>query len=81
MNLSDFEDKPIIGTKRLKPFQRMCSMAGAFAVYEAKQAGLPITSVKDGKIVKEYPDGKVEILGDAHPWVPVKKRVYKLPKV
>jgi hypothetical protein len=55
-------------------------MAGAFAVYEAKQAGLPITSVKDGKIVKEYPDGKVEILGDAHPWVPVKKRVYKLPK-
>ncbi|MDR1444040.1 MAG: hypothetical protein LBI94_04105 [Treponema sp.] len=56
-------------------------MAGAFAIYEAKQAGLPITSAKDGKIVKEYPDGKVEILGDAPPWVPVKKRVYKLPKV
>jgi hypothetical protein len=44
VNLSDFEDKPIIGTDRLEPFQRMCSMAGAFAVYEAKQAGLLITS-------------------------------------
>ncbi|MDR2143684.1 MAG: hypothetical protein LBP29_04880 [Treponema sp.] len=80
MNLSNFEDKLIIGTERYEPFQRMCSMAGAFAVYEAKKAGLPITSAKGGKIVKEYPDGKVEILGDATPWVPVKKRIYRLPK-
>jgi hypothetical protein len=80
VNLSNFEDKPIIGTKRYEPFQRMCSMAGAFAVYEAKQAGLPITSAKNGKIVKEYPNGTVEVLGDAAPWVPVKKRIYKLPK-
>jgi hypothetical protein len=80
MNLSNFEDKPIIGTKRYEPFQRMCSQAGALAVYEAKQAGLPITSVQDDQIVKEYPDGTKEILGAVPADVPVRKHVYRLPK-
>jgi hypothetical protein len=59
----------------------MCSRAGAFAVYEAKKAGLPITSVRDCKIVTVYPDGREEVLGTVPPWVEVKKRVYRLAKV
>jgi hypothetical protein len=81
MDLSNFEDEPIIGTERFEAFQRMCSEAGAFAVYEAKKAGLPITSVQDGSIVREYPDGRKEILGTAPPRVPVTRLVYDLPKL
>jgi hypothetical protein len=80
MDLSNFEDEPIIGTERFEAFQRMCSEAGAFAVYEAKKAGLPITSVQDGSIVTEYPDGRKEILGTVPPRVPVTRLVYDLPR-
>jgi hypothetical protein len=73
------EDKRIIGTPRYAYFQRMCSEAGLFAVKEAKDKGLPITYVKNEEIVKEYADGRKEILGRIEPNVKVKKQVYKIP--
>jgi len=73
------EDKRTIGTPRYVYFQRMCSEAGLFAVKEAKDKGLPITYVENDEIVKEYADGRKEILGRTEPNVKVKKRVYKIP--
>jgi len=73
------EDKRIIGTPRYAYFQQMCSEAGLFAVKEAKDKGLPITYVENEKIIKEYADGRKEILGQIEPNVKVKKRVYKIP--
>ena len=74
------EDKRIIGTPRYASFQRMCNEAGLFAIKEAKDKGLPITYVNENdEIIKEYADGRKEILGRAEPDVKVKKRVYKIP--
>ena len=74
------EDKRIIGTPRYAPFQRMCSEAGLFAIKEAKDKGLPITYVNENyEIIKEYADGRKEILGHVPPNVKVKKRVYRIP--
>jgi DUF438 domain-containing protein len=74
------EDKPIINTKRYAAYQRMVSEAGAFAIHEAKAAGLPLTYVENNRIVKEYADGRKEILGTVKPSVKVTKRVYTIPK-
>jgi len=73
------EDEQIIGTPRYAYFQQMCSEAGLFAVKEARDKGLPITYVENNEIVKEYADGKKEILGKVEPNVKVKKRVYEVP--
>jgi len=72
------EDKRIIGTPRYEYFQRMCSEAGLFAIKEAKDKGLPITYVENNEIVKEYADGRKEILGKIKPRITVEKRVYKI---
>jgi DUF438 domain-containing protein len=72
------EDKRIIGTPRYKYFQQMCSEAGLFAIKEAKDRGLPITYVENEEIVKEYADGRKEILGRIKPRITVKKRVFKI---
>ena len=72
------EDKRTIGTPRYEPFQRMCSEAGLFAIKEAKDRGLPITYVENEEIVKEYADGRKEILGRIEPRVTIKKRVFKI---
>jgi len=78
-NLRKFdEDQLIIGTPRYEYFQQMCSEAGLFAIKEAKDRGLPITYVENDEIVKEYADGRKEILGKIKPRIPVKKRVYKV---
>jgi len=71
------EDKQIIGTPRYKYFQQMCNEAGLFAIKDAKDRGLPITYVENNEIVKEYADGRREILGKIKPRIPVKKRVFK----
>jgi len=71
------EDKQIIGTPRYKYFQQMCNEAGLFAIKEAKDRGLPITYVENNEIVKEYTDGRKEILGKIKPRVPITKRVFK----
>lgn len=72
------EDKQIIGTCRYASFQKMCSNAGLLAIKEAKKRGLPITYVENEKIVKEYSDGKIEILGMIKPNVKVNKWVYTI---
>jgi DUF438 domain-containing protein len=57
----------------------MCSEAGLFAVKAAKDRGLPITYVENDEIIKEYSDGRKEILGRIAPNIKVKKRVFKIP--
>ena len=56
----------------------MCSEAGLFAIKEAKDRGLPITYVENEEIVKEYADGRKEILGRIKPRITVRKRVFKI---
>jgi len=73
------EDRLIIGTPRYAYFQQMCSEAGLFAIKEARDKGLPITYVENNEIVKEYADGRKEILGEIKPRVKVKRRMYKIP--
>ena len=73
------EDEQIIGTPRYIPFQRMCTEAGLFAIKEAKDKGLPITYVENEDIIKEYADGKKEILGRIKPRVKVGQKVFKIP--
>jgi hypothetical protein len=73
------EDKPIINTKRYAAYQRMASEAGAFAIHEARAAGLPITYVENSRIVKEYADGRKEVLGTVEPPVKLIKKVFTLP--
>jgi len=72
------EDAQIIGTPRYKYFQRMCNEAGLFAIKEARDKGLPITYVENCQIVKEYIDGRKEILGTVKPRVKVEQKIIKL---
>jgi hypothetical protein len=72
------EDEQIIGTPRYEYFQQMCREAGLFAIKEAKDKGLPITYVENNEIIKEYSDGRKEVLGKIKPKVKVTKRVYTL---
>jgi hypothetical protein len=58
----------------------MCSEAGAFAVRDAKERGLPVTYVENDQIVKEYIDGRKEILGTVPPRVNVGKKVFIIPE-
>ena len=49
--------------------------AGQKAVALQREHGLPVTYLNDeGKIVRELPDGKIEVLGE------VKKAAFKRPK-
>jgi len=73
------EDKQIIGTKRYASFQQMCSEAGLFAIKEARDRGLPITYVENNEIVKEYSDGRKEVLGKIKPNIKVNQKIYKIP--
>jgi hypothetical protein len=72
------EDEQIIGTPRYESFQNMCSEAGLFAIKEAKDKGLPITYVENDEIIKEYSDGRTEVLGKIKPKVKITKKVYTL---
>jgi hypothetical protein len=72
------EDEQIIGTPRYEFFQQMCNEAGLFAIKEAKDKGLPITYAENNEIIKEYPDGRKEVLGKIKPKVKVTKRVFTL---
>jgi hypothetical protein len=82
MGIKFSEDKPVITSKHFAIFQKMFSDAGAFAVMEAKALGLPITGVVNGEIIKEYADGRKEVLGKAEPWVHIDKKIIRLkPKI
>jgi len=72
------EDKQTIGTKRYAKFQKMCSKAGSLAIKKAQARGLPLTYVENDKIIKEYADGKKEILGKVKPRIKI-SRFYKIP--
>jgi len=72
------EDEQIIGTPRYDAFRQMCNEAGLFAVKEAKDKGLPITYVDNEDIVKEYADGRKEILGKIKPGIKITQREYIL---
>jgi hypothetical protein len=72
------EDEQIIGTPRYEPFQQMCREAGLFAIKEAKDKGLPITYVENDEIIKEYSDGRIEVLGKIKPKVKVDKSVFTI---
>jgi hypothetical protein len=72
------EDEQIIGTPRYETFQQMCREAGLFAIKEAKDRGLPITYVENDEIIKEYADGRIEVLGKVKPKVKVTKKVFTI---
>ena len=72
------EDEQIIGTPRYETFQQMCAEAGLFAIKEAKDKGLPITYVENDEIIKEYADGKKEVLGKVKSKIKADKQVYTI---
>jgi len=72
------EDEQIIGTPRYEYFQQMCREAGLFAIKEAKDRGLPITYVENDEIIKEYADGRIEVLGKVKPKVKVTQKVFTI---
>jgi len=77
MNEKNFdEDEQIIGTSRRESFQQMCAEAGLFAVKKDKDSGLPITYVENDEIIKEYSDGRTEVLGKIKTKVKVIKQEY-----
>ena len=50
-------------SKSRKGKQRLFSQAGMIAVADARNKGLPITYATGDRIVREYPDGTIEVLG------------------
>ncbi|MDR0909104.1 MAG: hypothetical protein LBM77_05000 [Spirochaetaceae bacterium] len=82
MSFRDFEDTQIIGTDRYEAFQRMVSRAGEFAVYETYKAGLPVTGIDEQRrIVKTWPDGRKEILGQLPPAFTPEKTEYDMSEL
>jgi len=61
------DDDLIIGTPRQAEYQRFFSEAGMLAVAENKRLGIPVAYIKDGNVIKEYADGRKEILAKAPP--------------
>jgi|GEM_PF-3356882 len=64
------DDEPIINTPRYEEYQRLFSEAGRLAFLENQRLGIPNCYVEKDQIVKEYPDGRKEILGPARPDIP-----------
>ena len=61
------DDERIINTPRYEEYQRLFSEAGKLAVAENKRLGIPLSYVENDKIIKEYADGRKEILGTVPP--------------
>jgi hypothetical protein len=72
------EDRIITDKVERDARQSIFSAAGRFAVAEAKRHGLPITYTANGRIIKEYADGRQEILGTVKPNVHIPARSIKL---
>ncbi len=70
------DDDLIIGTPRQAEYQRFFSEAGMLAIAENKRLGIPIVYVENDNVIKEYADGRKEILAKARP-----KVVYNGPSV
>lgn|GEM_PF-1594603 len=56
--------KPHICDLSMEERAALFAQAGRDAVARALNAGLPVTGLKDGKIVKRWPDGREEVLKD-----------------
>lgn len=50
-------------SKSQKGKQKLFSQAGMIAVAAARNNGLSITYALENRIVREHPDGKIEVLG------------------
>ncbi len=61
------DDEPIINTPRYEEYQRLFSEAGRLAFLENKRLGIPNCYVENDQIVKEYSDGRKEIIGSVPP--------------
>ncbi|MDR2999842.1 MAG: hypothetical protein LBU89_01140 [Fibromonadaceae bacterium] len=61
------DDDLIIGTPRYEEYQRLFSEAGRLAFLENKRLGIPNAYVENNQVIREYPDGRKEVLGDAPP--------------
>ncbi|MDR0515481.1 MAG: hypothetical protein LBH25_00365 [Fibromonadaceae bacterium] len=61
------DDDLIINTPRYEKYQRLFSEAGKKAFMENKRLGIPNVYVENDNIVKEYSDGRKEIIGTAPP--------------
>jgi len=70
------DDDLIINTPRYEEYQRLFSEAGKLAIMENKRLGIPNVYVEKDQIVKEYADGRKEILGSVPPDI-----VYKGPLI
>jgi hypothetical protein len=56
-----------------------CVMKPVFLQLRKQKTGdFPITYVENEDIIKEYADGRKEILGHIKPNIKLKKRVYKI---
>ena len=58
--------------------QRLFSAAAAAAVREARSQGLPLTGAVGQQIIKEWPDGRKEIIGTCPADVRVTQKTIKL---
>jgi len=70
------EDKLLFRCKDIALYKRMFADAGLHAIHETLAAGLPVTHLEKNQIVKEWPDGRREILGELPPVVPLKRKKY-----
>jgi hypothetical protein len=57
-DFSDVEDHP----EGSKEINRLASEAFKAAASEARVAGLPQVYAKGNKVIREYPDGKIEVI-------------------
>lgn len=46
----------------IKELAKIAKKAGARATKDSRDKGLPITELKEGRVVKTYPDGRQEVL-------------------
>ncbi|MCF8243606.1 MAG: hypothetical protein K9J37_08885 [Saprospiraceae bacterium] len=51
----------------VKALQDIGAETGRRAIAEAKALGLPVTFVENDQIIKEFPDGRREVLGNVPP--------------
>lgn len=57
-DFSDVENSP----EGIDEIQKLVSQAGLAAASEAKAVGIPRVFARDNKIIREYPDGRIEVL-------------------
>lgn len=72
------EDRIPDSAEELAARQRMFSASGLLAVAKAKKRGLPITYAKGEQIIREYADGRKEVIGSVAPDVKIACKTFHL---